>query len=216
MLTGRPTKYGTGIELFGDYYDLKSLHNTVHSLAGREDSPGNSLFMDFAYEIRKANANSRETDVFDFADELIIYRGFKMYWTHFLITVKIMRENAGYLPTSTDIQADIYRLESIVETCLKSYDQITGTEIFDWLNHYNVARTEYIDLLVMQITSKNLREKDGKHRFKQLKMGIEILLYNHPYHIEFKKILEEEAKRLNCKISNLNLDMDYSKIKFKW
>lgn len=219
MLIGRPTEHGTGIEIFGDYWDLKSLYETVHSLAGIEDedcAPGNVLLMEFAYEIRKANDNRRETDMSDFADELIIYRGFKIFWTNLFVIVKQMRENARIIKSTPDIQSDIYRLESIVENCLKKYDTTTGEQIFEWLSLSNVPKTEYMDLLVMQITYKNLQTKDGISRFKQLRKGIEALQLKHPEHKDFKKFLEVEAKRLKCKIKDLDLNLDYEVTGFKW
>ena len=216
MLIGRPTKNGTGIEIFGDYWDLKSLYNTVHSLSGAEDTPGNGLLMNFAYEIRKANDNHRETDTFDFADELIIYRGFKIFWIHLFATVQFMRESAGLLITSSDIQADIYRLESIVENCVKEYDQKVGAEIHNWLTLHKILRTDYIELLIMHLTYKNLQMKDGKPRFKNLKVQLETLFYNHPDHLDFKKFLDAEAKRLNCSIKDLDLEIDYDKTGFNW
>lgn len=216
MLIGRPTKYGTGIEIFGDYRDLKSLYCTVHSSSGAENSPGNGLFMYFAYEIRKANDNLRETDTFVFDDELVIYRGFKIFWPHFLTTIKLMREGAGLKISTPDIQADIYRLESIAESSLKSFDVGIGTQIWDWLSSHHIQPTEYIEVLIMRITFNCLQAKDGKERFKQLKKEIETLLYNHPDHIEFKKYLEAESKRLNCKIPELDIDLDFEKTGYKW
>ena len=167
MLIGRPTEYGTGIEIFGDYWDLKSLYDTVHSLNETEeqDTPGYVLFMEFAFEIRIANDNRRETDISDFADELIIYRGFKIFWTNLIVIVKRLREISGIMKTTPDIQADIYRLESIVEKCLKTYDPIIGGQIFNWLSISEIPSTEYMDLLVMKITYKNLQTEDGKPFF---------------------------------------------------
>lgn len=38
MLLARPTQYGAGISLLGDYVDLDSLHEIIHDLAA-EDGP---------------------------------------------------------------------------------------------------------------------------------------------------------------------------------
>ncbi len=216
MLIGRPTKYGTGIEIFGDYLDLKSLYDSVHFLAGEEDALGYDLFMCFAYDIRKANFNQRETETFHFDNEPIVYKGVKIFWAYILITVKFMRENAGLMLTKPEIQADIYRLEAIVESCLKSYDLNIGTQIFDWLTLQNIPRTEYIELLVSHITFKNLQAKNGKPRFRKLNKGIKSLLLKHPDHKDFKKLVDAETKRLNCNIKDLGLDEDFDETGFKW
>lgn len=57
MILGRPTEYGTGIEIFGDYWDLKSLYNTVHFFTGIEAAGANGHLLEFAYDIRKTNSN---------------------------------------------------------------------------------------------------------------------------------------------------------------
>lgn len=32
MLIAKPTKYGAGVTLYGDFWDLRSLHETIHTL----------------------------------------------------------------------------------------------------------------------------------------------------------------------------------------
>ena len=200
MLTGRPTKYGSGREIFGDYWDLKSLYITLHRLAGDEGAPGNILLMSLAYEVRKANANVRETEFFEFDEELLIYRGFKMFWTEFLVTVKLMRERSEIkaMVITSEMQSDIYRLEPIVESSLKTFDSKIGAQIYDWLMSCHFLKTEYIELFVERITFLNLQSKDGKPRFKQLWHDLEMLLPKNYEHKQFKKHIMAESKRLNC------------------
>jgi len=33
MLIAEPTKYGAGVSIYGDYWDLNELHETIHYLA---------------------------------------------------------------------------------------------------------------------------------------------------------------------------------------
>jgi len=56
MLTSAPTKRGAGITLYGDSFDLDSLHKTIHKIAQEgfmEESTRNFL-LGLAYDIRKA------------------------------------------------------------------------------------------------------------------------------------------------------------------
>ncbi len=132
------------------------------------------------------------------------------------VIVKLLRKNAEIKTTAPEIQSDIYRLESIVEKCLKTYDKTIGTQILNWLAKSDIPRTDYLDILVEHITYKNLQAKDGKPRFKQLRKQIEELLVSNPEHKEFKKLVENEAKRLKCKIKDLDLNLDYVETGFKW
>jgi len=215
MLTGRPTEFGTGIEIIGDYWDLKNLYNTVHSLARDEDSPGYGAFMSFAYEIRKANNNQRYSH-YDFVEELANYKGCRIFWAHSFAIIKFMRENAGFTFTNSDMQADIYCLESIIEGCLKSFDLRIGEQIFEWLTHHNIPQTEYIEILINRITLKVVQAADGKPRFKQLRKELETFSYDHPEHIEFRKYIEGKAKNLKCKVSELDDETDFSELNFNW
>ncbi|MBK8587075.1 MAG: hypothetical protein IPN88_17375 [Bacteroidetes bacterium] len=52
MLIGRPTPNGTGIEIFGDYWDLDSLYNTLHAIT-TEGTASNYVLLGFAYDVRK-------------------------------------------------------------------------------------------------------------------------------------------------------------------
>ncbi|WP_432327994.1 DUF6904 family protein [Mucilaginibacter sp. P25] len=68
MLQAYPTKNGTGVSIFGDYGDLKSLYEVVHGIAVsiNADIPTqkgqNQLLMNFAYEIRKAYQGQQLTE----------------------------------------------------------------------------------------------------------------------------------------------------------
>jgi len=57
MVIGRPTKYGTGIKVCGDYYDLSSLHEMIWHLVEttQEVSPENTMIMSFAFSSSAAN-----------------------------------------------------------------------------------------------------------------------------------------------------------------
>jgi hypothetical protein len=53
MILSKPTKYGAGIEIYGDYKDLKSLHQTILDLS---DSPAltdgaDEFVLGLAYEM---------------------------------------------------------------------------------------------------------------------------------------------------------------------
>src|SRR3989442_114990 len=103
MITGEATKYGTGIEIFGDYFDLKNLHESLTELAGEEGIFGTDFIMSFAYEVRKAFDEHREKKKYGSGKETINYLGFRLYWADFIVVLNILRDRAGYLPTTREI-----------------------------------------------------------------------------------------------------------------
>jgi hypothetical protein len=64
MIFSKPTKYGAGIELYGDYQDLNSLRQTILDLS---DSPAllndgaDEFVLGLAYEVRHAYEGARGT-----------------------------------------------------------------------------------------------------------------------------------------------------------
>ena len=62
MLKGKPTEYGTGLIIYGDLYDLKSLYKTVSEISDYvgEENPDSDLYMSMAFSLRKAWEGHRE------------------------------------------------------------------------------------------------------------------------------------------------------------
>ncbi len=215
MLIGRPTPNGTGIEIFGDYWDLNSLYTTLHAIT-TEGTPSNVVLLGFAYDVRKANANLRETDATEFTEELIIYRGFKYFWFDFFVTVQFMRKCANGFPSVSSIQADTYRLESILESSLKGFDPILGSEIFDWLSVNLIPENEYIGLFIRDLTYRSLKALGGSERFKLIREEVETLSIRNQIYMAFKKDMESQAKLNNCEPGQLDIDYDFEETGFEW
>lgn len=119
MLQGYPTKNGTGISIFGDYGDLKSLYAAVHEIAGSLDENNSrtkaqyQLLMNFAYEIRKAYSGQRLTDrlIFEGDDkEINVLLRFSMrldghFDFHFSITTQCRLRSNRQTSTSKFVYA---------------------------------------------------------------------------------------------------------------
>src|SRR3546814_1269199 len=62
MLFGKPTPYGTGIDITGDYYDLQDLYSMIWMLTDTTEveSPASLLLLTMAYEIRQGFEEQRE------------------------------------------------------------------------------------------------------------------------------------------------------------
>ena len=148
MLQGYPTKNGTGISIFGDFADLENLYETVHEIA----EPLNEndiqlkgqwqLLLNFAYDIRKAYSGQRLIDKVTYNGDghKIPLFGFQCVWTDVLIFISTLRHNAGYLPTNKKNQANLFRLEEVVERALFSYDTEGANTIQQYLGQrINIA-----------------------------------------------------------------------------
>lgn len=93
MLISTPTKFGTGIEIFGDYHDFRELHNFIHRASKNEIIPHKfqEFLLSLAYEVRKAYEGQREikdfgnpVPVFEFETN-ILYVGFRCEWISYLV-----------------------------------------------------------------------------------------------------------------------------------
>ena len=78
MLVAEATKYGAGITVYGDYWDLRELHETIHYLS--ESSPLKNHLSDFviglAYDIRHAYQKDRKEKIFGHDEyDKLTYRG---------------------------------------------------------------------------------------------------------------------------------------------
>lgn len=202
MLLALPTEYGAGVSLWGDYKDLTSLHETIHSVV--ENSPINNglqeTVLGLAYDIRHAYQGDREERSFGHDEyDTIKYRGERILWPVVLFQVKLLRYCATFKPTTKDQQANLYRLESCIENALLEYDDNSGRRCVEWLNSPPLFATQnYISNYVVEIAYKYIQLPSGKSRFSELP---ELLSQFSPISEEyraFEKYIKEIAKEKRC------------------
>src|SRR5258708_3876002 len=136
MISAKPTKYGSGIEICGDYQDLENLHRTIVDLGGKVplSGEGEEFVLGLAYETRKAHEGRRDTRRMSFPGaDPTIYFVFKELWPTFLMQLGLLRWAAGYQPTSKEQQSNLYRLESCTEEALTSLDPFIVRRCVEWL-----------------------------------------------------------------------------------
>lgn len=177
MLFGNPTKRGTGIIIYGDYFDLNILYETVHqiskSLENDENFPGQfQTLMNFAYEIRKAYSGKREIKIinnhYDDRSEKVTYFGFKVVWTDILIFVNVLRSYAGYSVSLKNNQAILYRLEEVIEKAMFEFDEKGALLLNRALNNGLMIFDKYIFVLYQAIHIDFVMQKSGKLRFRKI------------------------------------------------
>jgi hypothetical protein len=215
MLIGEATKYGTGIRIIGDDFDLENLYETLHSLAGEEGTIGSDFILSFAYEVRKAFDGNREKKNYGSGKNKKIYFGFKLFWADFIVTLNLLRERAGYVITTREIQSNLYRLEAIAETTIKSYAPEIAEDILKYIFFIKTPYVNYLEPLLGQIINNCLNATAGKKRFYQLQKELILLNTSSFEHMEFKNRLEQEAKKRGCDLENIKYEIDIDE-NYKW
>lgn len=212
MLQGYPTRNGTGITIYGDYNDLRTLYWMVIKISERPsliaDDPQSVTLMAFAYEVRKAYSGQRlkEELIFD-EDRKIEYLGFQYLWTDLLLILNVLRYQAGYVATNELDQANLYLHEHITKKALESYDPEGAVSLKDLIGQ----RIYINDPLLCQINEfvniEYLKQKPTKKRFRSL----HLLKSNHfsPFSKEGKELrqfLEAKANEIKALVTEISFD----------
>ncbi|QKJ32439.1 hypothetical protein HQ865_22630 [Mucilaginibacter mali] len=222
MLQAIPTKNGTGVSIYGDYGDLKSLYEAVDHIANTLNGDNkfqkgqHQLLMNFAYEIRKGYSGLRLTEEMRFPGEqhTLHYYGFQLVWTDILIFISTLRHNAGYIQTDRLQQATLYLLEYVIEKALDDYDRAAASEIKNFITYGIPVSNEYSFIIYQAIHIEYVSGKSGKARFKKIPKLLNN--YFNTWAPEYKSLIasfEQSAKEQNCEITDLEFQ-DFPDIKW--
>ncbi|MEQ6166932.1 hypothetical protein AAOE16_07050 [Ekhidna sp. MALMAid0563] len=199
MIRGDSTKKGTGIQIFGDYSDLKQLHQTLYRLCeapnDSDKNPITNIILNFAYEVRKAYSGQRLKDNLEFhGGHKNDYLGFQYLWTDMVVTLNALRFQAGLVTTTEMDQANIYLLEYITKGSLDQYD-VQGAQL---IKRYIVGGIDVTNRLLEQITQYinilYLGQKPSKSRFRNIP---KLFNYYSPLSTEYKSFDSEIRKQAN-------------------
>ncbi|MBI4691257.1 MAG: hypothetical protein HY754_13490 [Nitrospirae bacterium] len=217
MIITIPTKYAAGITLYGDYWDLNSLYETIHSLV--EDCPLNEglkeAVLGLAYDIRHAYQKDREEKEFG-NDEYnkVVYRGEKILWPIILFQVQALRYCASFQPTFKEQQANLYRLESCLEASLMEVDSNIGNQCIQWINIPLMLTPNYYSLFLSEVSKNYITGPVGENRFKKLPKTLNSLHAMSKEYNDFAIYLEDEAEKQGCSPHDLHDTSDG--VDFKW
>jgi hypothetical protein len=218
MLLAKPTKYGAGIAIYGDYWDLQSLHQTIHELSAGSPLEGDmeNFLLGLAYDIRHAYQRDREEESFGYDEyDRVTYRGEKVLWPIFLLQTALLRWSAAYQSTNKEQQANLYRLEYCAESALNQYDPSIAKKCIEWLNTFSGVSNNYLTMYVSEVSYKYIfTNAAGKPRFKRLPVALHSLHSLTKEYKEFQLYIESVAKEKGCKPHEL---LDLSEWPdFKW
>ena len=201
MITFESTKYAAGLTIWGDFWDLRSLHSTIHEItdAAAYRQEITDVALGLAYEVRHAYQNDREEKEFGFDDlDKVKYRGSYILWPYLLLQVKLLREFASYGTLSKLNQSHLYLLEHGVEKALKDANAEVAVKCSFWFDSPFPITNDYYPLYVDDIAKQYILGPQGKARIKKLPKLLHALS---PFSDEYKAFaieLEKEAKENNC------------------
>ena len=220
-----PTKNGIGVEIWGTYDDIRTVHSIVENFWGDEENQNikdyenrDNSISGFSHELRKTHEGSRlkrKTSHFSF--EKVEHFGCKISWVHIIFSLSALRFNMRYKETNKIDLSIFMQFEYWLEKSAIAYDVKGGFELKPFFNGVIFGGTENIYQLLMSIDTDYLRLKGGKRAFRKLS---ELLKRGIPYTTEFRdyeKFLKQEAVRLNCETYEIEIndeDIDYENIKW--
>jgi len=220
-----PTKKGLGVELWGTFVNLTTFYEIVGKFCYDDykiDKEGfknrEFLISSFSYEIRKAKEGTRfkrKSSHFSPYDEG--YFGTKFTWAHFLFSLRALKYNMGFYETNKLDIATIFNVEYWLEKSMFAYDEKGAKNLVSFIEDglhganpflYHYMRSINLDFLSLGGGKKSFRELP-----RLLKRGV---FYTDEYN-EYLNFLENEAKRLNCEINDMEINddhIDYENLKW--
>lgn len=178
MLFSKPTPKGTGLEIWGDFNDLRCLYDVMTYLAkpsSSENTPeyerNDRLLTIVPYEVRHAFQGQRlkRNNVDNGYDGLkTTYYGFRVDWITIIYTLSALRYNSGHEPTDSFVQGWLYLLENNIKEAMNMYDA-NGSKMLELIIERGVdVSTKYVYLMHQHTLSYYLSMKPTKSRFRSI------------------------------------------------
>lgn len=220
MIISKPTPHGAGITIYGDYNDLQNLHETIHELCkegGPLEGQMNEFALGLAYDIRHAYQGDRMRMVVNTnTGKGAEYFGESILWPFFLVQVSLLRWAAAFIPTTKEMQSNLFRLEACTEAALLSYDRSIGTECLNLMNHLSDLSNNYLVSFISERAEVYIRyPSSGKKRFRQLPAILHSLWPMSPEYMKYELEMQNAAKKLGCKPEDLTMTSEEWP-EFKW
>lgn len=216
MLTGAPTKYGAGITLSGDFFDLAALRDTIGDLMyGNPHAYHQEFVQALAYDIRHAYQGDREKKQLSTSCGKVTYFSVNILWPTFLVQLALIRSAAAYLPTTKAQQAHLYLLEDCAEKALYALDAAVAEKCSDWFNQpVSFPEDFLINFVDYQSRVYILCASTAKKRIRQLPdILAQINKYSAAY-IDYATEAEIIAKQQGCRPQDI---YDFTEEpEFKW
>lgn len=197
MLSGAPTRKGTGLEICGHADDLENLYETIHYLCGGSEGAldQHEHALSVAYEIRKAFDRQREVRKTEYGKQF----GTRFVWPHIIFYVSFFRQLAAHRPTNKEHQSNLTRLEFILESALVDYDPKVGAEVVALYPTVGAVTPDFFAGYVSDVTYTFLYGGGvGKMRFRRLPALVKSMAQFSSEYRDYAEMLEREAAKHGC------------------
>lgn len=202
--------------MYGDYFDLHSLHQTIHKIAaeGYLHERAREFLLGMAYDVRKANERKREQRSFGIKVDKVKYRGVRILWPDFLPQLAMLRHYAGYRNTDHRDQACIYLLEDCALTSLLAFDAKVGKECSEMLLHFPSFSHDYLFEFCSVCARKYVAVSSGEKRFQSLPKTLRSMFWFSPEYTAFADKIQKAAEEQGCSQDELQDVSPWPK--FQW
>ncbi|SED12017.1 hypothetical protein SAMN04489761_4334 [Tenacibaculum sp. MAR_2009_124] len=225
MFYTKPTKNGIGIEIWGTHDDIYTVHSIIQKFWGNENNDNiknsdqrDNTISGLSRELRKAHEGSRlKRKNSHFSFEEIEHFGCKISWVHIIFSLSALRYNMRYSETNKLELSILMQFEYWLEKSAIAYDGKNGMNLEPFFNGAINGGDQYIYLLLWSIDADFLRLKGGKRAFRKLPQLLKRGVMFTPEYQEYEKFIKSDLKRLNCEISQLEIDdsdIDYENLKW--
>jgi len=145
MILAEQTRYGGGVRLWDDAWDLREAHRVIHHLTDEGNAGLRGMASDFtlglAYAFRKAYERARrEKTLVYFEDKKTIY-GAEVLWPVILLQLMLLRRAAGFVIMGAAEHAVLYGLEAVVEGALREFHPEPDA-VTDMVSRVHVSQAE--------------------------------------------------------------------------
>ncbi len=202
MLLVENTKRLGGIIIYGDYYDLQSVYDTISEVIKAPVFKDDHIVMNaFMYDFRHAYEGQRIEKIFfkENKSRKVKYFGVTILWPMFIFSLGLLRWGLSFIDSSKKMQSDAYRLESITYELLVKNDPIIGKKCIEWLRSFVGYPNDYLIQYFDECNYRYIFFSDtAKIRFKNL---INILNSTHPLskdYILYKNKINKLANKKCC------------------
>lgn len=215
MLYMEPTKAYAGCLLYGDYYDLKELYETLYYITeafpyGKQYWNLQDYALGLCYDIRHAYQGQRE--IVPIGIDSIRYYGVKILWPELLFQFSLIQWFSAFVPMASKHHAHLYRLRACLEQSLKEINPL-AEELLCKSLYMRFGYTESFLVSYVNLTTNNFIEMTKSERKKNIINYIFIDEISKEY-IEFRSAVNERAKELGCNPKDIKIN--YKEKKINW
>jgi len=212
-----PTKRGLGVEVWGTYDDLDQLYGVIGRFWNDENylnkegfENRDKLISGFSYEIRKAKEGSRQKrESSHFSLEQNAHYGTKISWVHFLFSLSAIKYNMRfYRSTKFDVSM-ILQTEFWLERAMNEFDETGAKKLVGFIDDGLYGANYAIYQYMRSINLDYFQLGGGKRAFRKLPELLKRGIFFTDEYKEYQEFLEREAKRLNCDVSDMEIDDDH-------